>query len=80
MDAIETGQGRVPASASAPRVPAGVRAGGQFRTAERQESPVALTSDPVAGELRIDAQRGAVAEVPDGAAALPALGDGVIWD
>lgn len=81
MGSIETGQGRVPAPASSPRVPAGVRAGGQFRTAERAEAPVALApAGAVAASVLVAEPRAEIGYVPDGAAALPAFDDGVVWD
>lgn len=75
MGSIETGQGRVPAPSTFARVPAGVRAGGQFRAPERAEAPVELTSGAVRSQ-----PRNLVGQVADAATALPAFGDGVVWD
>lgn len=81
MDSIDTGQGRVPASAAAPRVPAGVRAGGQFRTAERGEARLELAGAPATtAEIVRESPRAPVELVADSAAAMPRLDDGVIWD
>jgi hypothetical protein len=81
MDSIDTGQGRVPASATAPRVPAGVRAGGQFRTAERGEASVELVGElPAAAAGVSESPRVLLELVPDSAAAMPRLDDGVVWD
>lgn len=69
-----TGQGRVPVSTA--RVPSGVREGGRFRAAVREEAPVNLGESALNAGLPRPAELAASGDL---AAAVPDLDDEIVW-